>query len=60
MTAHARSGDFIIEDANDINRDEEHRPVEEGPRDLVTVLLLKCVSGTYVHLGANDGEGEKR
>ena len=46
VTADARSGDIInIEDATNINRDEEHRPVEWGPRDLVTVLLLKCVSG---------------
>ena len=44
VTADARSEDVInIEEATNINRDEEHRLVEVGPRDLVTVLLLKSV-----------------
>ena len=42
VTADARSGDIInIEDATNINHDTEHRLVEVGPRDLVTLLLLK-------------------
>ena len=61
VTADARSGNIInIEDSANINRDEEHRPVEGRPRDLVIVLLLKCVSGPCDHLGANDGEEEKK
>ena len=41
------SGNFINkEDATNINRDEEHRLVQGGPRDLVTVLLLKSVRGS--------------
>ena len=60
-TADARSGDIInIENATDINRDQEHRLVEGGPRDLVTVLLLKCVSGQDDHLGAYDAQGDRR
>ena len=39
VTADARSGDIInIEDAANNNRDEKHRPIEGGPRDLVTVV----------------------
>ena len=33
---------------------EEHRLVEGRPRDLVTVLLLKSVSGQDDHFGAYD------
>ena len=46
VTADARSGDIInMEGATNINRDAEHRLVEGGPRDLVTVLWLRSVSG---------------
>ena len=52
VTTDARIGDIInIEDETNINRDEEHRPVEEGPRDPVTELLLKCISGQDDYLG---------
>ena len=60
VTADARSGNIMnIEDATNINRDEEHRPVEGGPRDLLTVLLLECVSGPCDHLGAYDRQEDK-
>ena len=60
VTADATSGDIInIEDAANINRDEEHGLVDEGPRDLVTVLLLKCFS-VQDHFGAYDKQGDKR
>ena len=49
-----------IEDATNITRDMEHRLVEEGPHDLVTVLLLKNVSGRDDHLGAYVNRREKR
>ena len=61
MTADARSGDIInIEAATNIRRDEEQRLVEGGPRDLVTVLLLKSVGGQDGHLGAYDKHGDKK
>ena len=61
VAADARSGDIInIEDATNITRDMEHRLVEEGPHDLVTVLLLKNVSGRDDHLGAYVNRREKR
>ena len=39
--------------------DEEHRLVERGPYDLVTVLLLKSVGGQDGHFGAYDKHGDK-
>ena len=61
MTADARSGDIVnIEEATRINRDEEDRLVEGRPRDLVTVLLLKCVSGQDEYLGAYDEQRDRR
>ena len=42
-----------------INRGMGNRLVEGGPRDLVTVLLLKSVSGQDDHLGEHDNQ-EKR
>ena len=42
VTADARSGDTInITDATNINRDTEHRLVEGGPCDLVTLVAKK-------------------
>ena len=49
-----------MEDATNINRDTERRLDEGGPRDLVTVLLLKSVSGQNSHLGAHDNRREMR
>ena len=60
VTTDARSRDTIsIEDATNIDRDEEHILVEERPRDLVTVLLLKSVSVQDDHLVAYDKQGDK-
>ena len=53
MTADARSGDIInMEEAMNINHDEEHKLVEGGPRDLVAVLLFKSASGRDDHFSA--------
>ena len=60
-TAGAGVGYIInFEDATNIIRDTEHRLIEGGPRDLVTVLLLKSVSGRNDHLGAYDNRGKTR
>ena len=59
VTGNAMSADIInIEDATNINRDMEHRLVECGPRNLVTVLLLRSVSGRDDHFGAYDNRRE--
>ena len=61
MTADVRSGDIIdIEDATIINREMEHRLFQGGPRDLVTVLLLKSVSGQDDHFDEHENQEEKR
>ena len=61
VTDDAWSGDIInMEDAMNTNRDEEHKLVEGGPRDLVSVLLLKSVNGQDYHLGAYDAQEDKR
>ena len=61
MTADARSRDISdIEDVTNINRGMGHRLVEGGPRDLVTVLLLKSVSGQDDQLGEHDNQEKKR
>ena len=61
VTADARGGDIInIEEATNINRDEEHRMVEGRPRDLVTVLLLKCVNNQDDHLSAYNKHEDRR
>ena len=61
VTFDAGSGNiFNMEDAMNINRDEEHGLVEGGSRDLVTVLLLKSVSGRDDHLSAHNKHGDKR
>ena len=61
VTADLRSGDIInIEGATIIRRDEEHRPVEWEPRDVVTVLLLKRVSVQDDPVGAYGKQRNKR
>ena len=55
------SGNIInIEDAMNINRDEEDRLVAGWPRDLVTVLLHKSVCGRDDHLSAHNKHGDRR
>ena len=61
VIAEARSGDIInIEDATNINGDEEHRLVERRLCDVVIVLLLESVSVHDDHFGAYDKQGDKK
>ena len=61
VTADARSGDVIdVEDVMTVNREVEYRLVYGGFCDLVTVLLLKSVSGQDDHLDEHDHQEEER
>ena len=58
---YVRSGDIIdIEDATNITREMEHRLFQFRPRDLVTVLPLKGVSGRDDHFDEHENQEEKR